>query len=99
MPNYLDVFGISTDNVQSLSDFHKKHQLNFLLLADPKMSIVSAYNTKMPVVNYSKRWTFIINPDLVIEFINQDVDAASDGESVVKKIIELQLKVGKNKSK
>ena len=85
-----DVYGISTDTVTAQNAFYKKHNLNFTLLADPESKVTELYGSKMPVLKMSKRWTFIIDPDLVIRSINKDVDPAKDSEQVANKIKELQ---------
>lgn len=85
-----DVFGISVNTVKEQADFAKNHNLNFTLLADESGEITKMYDAKMMVVNMSKRWTFIIDPDLKIGAINKDVDPVMDAEVVAKKIEELQ---------
>ena len=87
-----DVFGISTDNVADQAAFHKNHNLNFTLLADDKAVATNLYGSKMPVLSMSKRWTFIVGPDLKIKSIDHDVDPVMDAEKVAKKISEMQGK-------
>ena len=87
-----DVFGISTDNVADQAAFHKNHNLNFTLLADDKTVATNLFGSKMPVLSMSKRWTFIVGPDLKIKSIEHDVDPVMDAEKVAKKISELQGK-------
>ncbi len=77
-----DVFGVSSDTVADQAKFHKEHSLNFTLLADPDAKIISDYGTKIPMVRYSKRVTFIINPNLKIASIDRDVDPMLDAEKV-----------------
>jgi peroxiredoxin Q/BCP len=85
-----DVFGISTNSVKEQAEFSKNHNLNFTLLADENAEVAKFYGTKMPVLNYAKRWTYIIDPDLVIRDVSKDVDPILDAERVAKKIEELQ---------
>jgi peroxiredoxin Q/BCP len=87
-----ELFGISADNVDALKKFKENHKLNFTLLADPDMEAIKAYGTKMPVVNMSKRWTFIIGPNLQIQWIETDVDPVLDASRVAEKLKQLQLK-------
>ena len=87
-----NVYGISTDTVADQAKFHKEHNLNFTLLADPEAVAVGEYGSKMPAVNMSKRWTYIIGPKLEIREIEKDVDPALDASKVAKKIAELQKK-------
>jgi peroxiredoxin Q/BCP len=85
-----DVFGVSTDSVERQAEFHKKLQLNFSLLSDPEHSVIKLYGSKMPILNLSKRWTFILDPELKIRMIQRDVDPVADTEKVADKIAELK---------
>jgi peroxiredoxin Q/BCP len=85
-----DIFGVSSDGVEALKKFKKKHNLNFVLLADPELKAIKAYGTKMPVVGISKRWTFIIDPELKIRSIEKDVDPVLDAKRVAEMLRNLQ---------
>jgi peroxiredoxin Q/BCP len=87
-----EVYGISTNTVKDQADFAKAHALNFILLADDKASVANEYGSKMPVLSMSKRWTFIIDPDLIIRDISKDVDPITDAQRVATRISELQKK-------
>lgn len=84
------VYGISSDSVSAQAAFHKEHHLNFNLLADPDEKIIKEYGTKMPLLSMSKRWTFIIDPDLKIRSISKDVDPVLDAENTAKQITQLK---------
>lgn len=84
-----EVYGISADSVQSQKAFHDKHQLKFTLLADPKSEIIRAYGTKMPGLKMSKRWTFILDPQLKIAAIEKNVDPLMDAVQVAEIIQKL----------
>ncbi|NDC38883.1 MAG: peroxiredoxin, partial [Proteobacteria bacterium] len=77
-----EVFGISTDTVEAQGAFHKHHQLQFDLLADPEGTVVSQYSGKILLLGMAKRWTFILDPNLVIRAIKKDVDPALDAQQV-----------------
>jgi len=85
-----DIFGVSADGVEALKKFKKNHNLNFTLLADPGMDAIQAYGTKMPALSMSKRWTFIIGPDLRIRSIEKDVDPVLDAKRVAETLRKLQ---------
>lgn len=85
-----EVYGVSTDEVPALAEFHKTHRLNFTLLSDPDASVTDAYGVKMPVVKMAKRWTFIIDPELVVRDINDDVDPALDAKIVAERLNKLK---------
>jgi peroxiredoxin Q/BCP len=86
------VYGISMDTVEAQAAFHKNHSLNFDLLADANGKIAELYGSKMPDRMMSRRWTFIIDPELKIKAIEKDVDPAFDSERVAKEIEQLKAK-------
>jgi len=90
-----DIFGVSADGVEALKKFKTNHKLNFTLLADPGLDAIKAYGTKMPVMSMSKRWTFIVGPDLRIRSIEKDVDPVLDAGRVADKIKELKAPSGR----
>jgi len=85
-----EVYGISTDSIEAQSKFHTAQHLNFTLLADPDLKIVSLYGAKMPILSLSKRWTFIIDPTLKIRRIDRDVDPVADANKVALAIEEMK---------
>jgi peroxiredoxin Q/BCP len=85
-----EVYGVSTDEISSLQAFQQKYKLNFTLLSDPDATVTEAYGVKMPMVKYAKRWTFIIDPSLVIRKIDNDVDPALDAQRVADSLKQLQ---------
>lgn len=85
-----EVYGVSTDEAPDLAEFHRQHRLNFTLLSDPDARVTEAYGVKMPVLNMAKRWTFLIDPELVIRDINDDVDPALDAGIVAERLRTLQ---------
>lgn len=85
-----EVYGISTDSVESLRGFHDKHKLNFILLADPDAKVTEAFGVKMPLLPLAKRWTFILDPDLRLRRIDDDVDPSLDAKRVADSLKQLQ---------
>ena len=73
--------------------FKANHNLNFTLLADPGLDVIKGYGTKMPLLRMSKRWTFIIDPDLRICAIEKHVDPVLDAKRVAERLKELQTRV------
>jgi peroxiredoxin Q/BCP len=88
-----EVYGISTDDVKDLLAFHQKHKLSFTLLSDLVAKVTEAYGVKMPVLKMAKRWTFIIDPTLVVRQIDDDVDPALDAQRVVEALKHLQAEL------
>lgn len=87
-----EVYGISSDSVADQASFYKKHHLNFDLLADPDSKVIALFGSKMPLLSMSKRWTFIIDPELKIKDILKDVDPVVDSERVAQVLSQLQKK-------
>lgn len=85
-----DVFGISSDTVEDQAKFHAEHKLTFVLLADRDAKVVNLYGTKMPIMKMSKRWTFLIDPELKIRQIGKDVDPVIDAEKIADQIQSLK---------
>lgn len=85
-----DVFGVSADSVEDQAKFHKEHHLNFTLLADADGKVVNLYGSKMPLITMSKRWTFIIDPELKIREIEKDVDPVMDADKVASTLGKLK---------
>lgn len=85
-----EVYGISTDTVEDQAEFHAAERLDFDLLADPQGKVTTAYGAKMPLLTMSKRWTFIVGPDLRIRDIDRDVDPSHDAPRVAAEIARLK---------
>ncbi len=86
-----EVYGISADTVEAQAAFHKKHHLKFDLLADADGRVVDLYGSKMPVMKMSKRWTFIVDPELKVQSLRKDIDPAKDAYQVAEEIARLKL--------
>lgn len=85
----VEVYGISSDGVESLKKFHEKYHLNFTLLADPQAKVIEAYGAKTSFLNFAKRWTFLVDPDLVVRHVEKNVDPVKDAPqmtALVKKL-------------
>jgi len=87
-----EVYGISTDTVEAQAKFHSEHKLQFDLLADPKAETTTKYGAKFPVMNMAKRWTFILDPELKVRWVDDKVDPAMDPKKVSDALAALQAK-------
>jgi len=84
-----EVYGISADSVEAQAEFRRDEQLDFTLLADPDGTVIEQYGAKMPLLTMSKRWTFIIDPELTIRHVDRDVDPALDAQHVSAELARL----------
>ena len=83
------VIGISRDSVKSHGNFAAKQELPFILLSDPELTAIQAYDvwkekklsgkTSMGVV----RTTFVISPDGKIEKIMEKVKPDTNADEVL----------------
>lgn len=86
--NDVKVFGISADSVESHKDFAEKYELPFTLLSDPQKEVIKAYGADgFP---FSKRISYLVDPDGVIEKVYPKVDPAHHGEEILKDIYTLK---------
>lgn len=90
-----DIFGVSGDTVEDQAAFHQKYKMKFNLIADPDAKVIAAYGTKMPLLKISKRWTFIIDPELKVRSIRKDVEPLLDAKKVSEDIERLQASATK----
>lgn len=86
------VVGISIDNSDSHAAFAKKYHLPFPLLADSGGKVASAYGSffSFGPLKYSRRHTFIIDPDGRLAKIYRDVKPASHSNQVLADLRSLQ---------
>lgn len=71
-----EIVGVSLDDVDSHKEFAEVHELPFPLLADPDKKTARAYEvlTEIGPLKYTRRETFVIDPEGVIVRHYEDVD-------------------------
>jgi peroxiredoxin Q/BCP len=84
-----EVYGVSQDSVESHRKFIEKHALTFPLLADTDGKVSKAYGAE-GTLGYSKRWTFIVDPQLKVRWVQTNVDPVMDAKQVADQIAKLQ---------
>jgi peroxiredoxin len=63
------VIGISHDGIAKLKDFSVSEcRSKFAVAADPDGNVIAAYDTKIPLVAYANRTSYVITPDHKIAF-------------------------------
>ena len=92
-PQFLEkgavVIGISKDSVKSHKNFETKYQLPFVLLSDPELQAIQAYDVWQEKKNYGKvsmgvvRTTYLINEEGVIEKAIGKVKAADNPQQML----------------
>jgi len=86
------VIGISTDNSASHLKFIAKQSLNFTLLADTDGKVSKRYSAlfKLGPIKFSKRHSFIINPEGNITKIYRSVSPSLHSQELLNDLTQLQ---------
>jgi peroxiredoxin Q/BCP len=82
----IDVFGVSTDSVESHRQFHSKYDLDFDLLADPDGQIAAAFGVSI-AGGRADRVTFVID-DGVIQHRYTGVDPDGHAKDVLDTLLD-----------
>ncbi len=83
------VIGISRDSIATHAKFAEKHNLGFLLLADPDHAVIEAFGAWQEKKQYGKvsmgtvRSTFIINAEGMIEHVIPKAKPDTDADTVL----------------
>lgn len=86
------VIGISKDNVSSHKKFQSNFALPFILLADPDLNVIKAYDVWVEKMNYGRKYmgiersTYLIDEKGIIIKTFQKVKAATHVNDVLKAI-------------
>ncbi len=87
-----EIVGVSLDDNDSHKDFSKKYQLPFDILSDTDKKTAKAYKVigGFGPVKYTKRQTFIIDPQGSIVYHFEKVDADEHSKKVLAKLKQLR---------
>ena len=83
-----EVFGISTDSVESIRKFKEKYGFKITFLSDPKGEVAKAYGVRV-ILGFCSRDTILINPENNVEKIYRGVDPSADAKRVLEYIKRL----------
>ena len=79
-----------TDNNETMAKFKKSLKAEFPFVADPDGKLVKLYDVKVPIFTVAKRWTFVIDSNLIITKIDTGA-AAIDAAAAIGGACELPL--------
>ncbi|MGQ0637455.1 MAG: peroxiredoxin family protein [Planctomycetaceae bacterium] len=84
-------FTASVDSVEENKKFVKKYELDYPILSDPDKTLARALGVLIEERGMANRWTFIIDKDGVIRYIDKNVNPRVQfhGLDVAKKLEEL----------
>lgn len=88
------ILGVSVDDVDSKKAFAKEHSLPFQVLADPDKQVTKSYGvltSMLGLMEFSRRDTFIIDPQGRIVRHWEKVDAKGHSKLVLAELKKLQV--------
>lgn len=80
---------VSLDDVEKNRAFAESVGAGFVLLSDPDKEVAQKYGVLALGGLYARRWTFYIDGDGIVRHIDKDVDTATHGQDVVRRLGEL----------
>lgn len=81
---------ISVDKPEDNKAFAEKEHADFPLLSNPDKDVANAYGV-LGERPFASRWTFYINPEGKIAYIDKQVHPATSGQDVVEKLKALDV--------
>ena len=83
----IDIYGISRDDIPTHQLFKKAHNLPFDLLADTDGKVAAAYGATVPIIKFTRRITFLLDPRHRIAAIYENLFSAGKHiEEMVQKV-------------
>ena len=86
------VIGISRDTVASHKKFEEKYSLPFILLSDPELAVIQAYDVWKEKMNYGKpamgvvRTTYLIENGIIVKAFGK-VKAADNPKQMLEELV------------
>ena len=77
---------VSLDEAEKNKAFADSLSGNFPVLSDPDKKVAKAYGVLALGGVYAKRWTFYIDRDGVIRYIDKDVDPENAGSDIARRL-------------
>lgn len=72
----IDIYGISRDAVATHHEFRKAHNLPFHLLADEDGKVADLYDASVPIINFTKRITYLLDKNHKVAGVYQNLFGA-----------------------
>jgi len=72
----VDVFGISSDTLETHKKFKKEYDLPFELLADPNRKVIKRYDAKIGMLGMTRRVTYFLDADHIIKAVYENMFGA-----------------------
>jgi peroxiredoxin Q/BCP len=82
-------FTASCDDAKKNKEFAESLKVDYPILSDPEKTTAKAYGVVHEGRDLPERWTFYIDKEGVVKFIDKDVKTKTHGEDIAKKLEEL----------
>jgi len=89
------VVGVSVDDTNSHTEFAKKYNLPFSLLSDKDGAVANKYGalTNFGIIKMAKRYTFLIDPNGVLEKTYFSVDTSRHSQEIIDDLSAIQQQI------
>jgi peroxiredoxin Q/BCP len=77
---------VSLDDPEKNKAFAESLDGNFPLLSDPGKKVAKEYGVLALAGLYARRWTFYIDANGIIQYIDKSVDTKAAGPDIVKRL-------------
>ncbi|WP_224994553.1 peroxiredoxin [Cesiribacter sp. SM1] len=85
----IPVYGISRDSVETHQRFRKEHNLPFHLLADEDGNVAGLYKATVPLINFTRRITYLLDSNhTIVSSFEKLFGAKKHIEEMVNQLIE-----------
>ena len=84
------VFAISTDSINSQSEFVKEYEIPYVHLSDPKKIACKKY-AGTNIAGLAKRSTFIIDKNGIIQAVMREINVASHGQEILDSLKKIKV--------
>ena len=84
------VFAISTDSINSQSEFVKEYEIPYVHLSDPKKIACKKY-AGTNIAGLAKRSTFIIDKNGIIQDVMREINVASHGQEILDSLKKIKV--------
>jgi len=82
-------FAASVDDPETNQKFAESMDLNYPILSDPNRETARAFGVLNDSNNLAHRWTYYIDKQGIIRYIDQEVDPKTAGPELVERLQEL----------
>jgi len=86
----ISVYGISRDTISSHLEFKQVHDLPFELLSDLDGHVANLYDASVPIINFTRRVTYLLDADHTVRGVYENIFASKDHVREMVKAIKEQ---------